>query len=246
MMFTIIFLSLLFIGIAFLLTEKNARYLLSGYNTLPEKERNKVDIKSYIPFFRKFHLFLGLSLLVAGLILNQLSPNAGGVFLALYPIAAYIFFIWKSREFFKGINSRWNAIGALTLVVVLTGVGGLMITGFREDSLLLKQDALELEGPYGEILTLSEIERIKLVEELPEITFKANGFAMGNIRKGYFSTRNEGKVKLILNSRKAPFILIRKKSGEAIYYSSDEASENTGLYKEIKEALPDVAGREAE
>ncbi|HBK84391.1 MAG TPA: hypothetical protein DDZ41_12505, partial [Flavobacterium sp.] len=51
MIITITLLSLVFIGIAFLVTENNAKYLLSGFNTMSEDERQKFDIKSYIAYF---------------------------------------------------------------------------------------------------------------------------------------------------------------------------------------------------
>lgn len=241
MIYTIITMSILFAGLGFLLTENNARYLLAGYNTMPEEKRKKVDIKSYIPFFRKFHQWLGLSFLVLGIPLALINKSAGSIFLAVYPIAAYAFFLWKSREFFKEIYSGWKSIGGFVLLGVLVVVGGLLFFGLREDSLLIKKEALKLEGSYGETLPVSEINSIELVEELPEITFKSNGFAFGNVRKGYFQTRDAGQVKLVLNSREKPFILLKKKSGEAIYYSSKESSENIKLYKEIKETWPGVA-----
>ncbi len=48
MLYVIIGLGLLFIGIGFLITEKNAKYLLSGYNTLSQKEQEKVALGPYL------------------------------------------------------------------------------------------------------------------------------------------------------------------------------------------------------
>lgn len=70
--------SLLFIAIGFIVTENNAKYVLSGYNTMNEEDRKKVDIKKYIPYFRNFHIFLGISYLVLGLTLTFfINENAG-------------------------------------------------------------------------------------------------------------------------------------------------------------------------
>lgn len=51
-----LFISALFIGIGVILNERNAKYLLSGYNTLSEEEQSRVDIKDYLKFFRSFHV----------------------------------------------------------------------------------------------------------------------------------------------------------------------------------------------
>ncbi|WP_041252056.1 DUF3784 domain-containing protein [Flavobacterium indicum] len=69
MIFAITFLSLIFLGLAFLVTENNAKYLLSGYNTMSEEERQKFDIKSYIAYIKNFHIFLGISIFIIGSIL---------------------------------------------------------------------------------------------------------------------------------------------------------------------------------
>ena len=45
--------SLSYVGIAFLVNENNAKYLLSGYNTMSKPENEKFDINSYLIFFKK-------------------------------------------------------------------------------------------------------------------------------------------------------------------------------------------------
>ena len=235
MIWAYIGLSLSFIIVAFTLTENNAQYLLAGNNTLSEKERKKVDIKSYIQFVKGFHLILAFSFLVIGLLLLYfISESAAGIFLAVYPILAYVYFIWKSKDYFKGISSKTYKIGAFFLAVVLITVFVLMYSGLKEDHLLVKESGIEIQGDYGEELNWEEIHKIEIVNEVPEITFKTNGFALANTYKGYFKAEKEGVVKLILNENEGPFILITKKSGDMIYYSSSETEEEE-LLKEVRE-----------
>jgi hypothetical protein len=107
MIYIITGLSLLFLATGFIVTEKNAKYLLSGYNTMGEEEKKKFDIKAFIPWFRKFHIFLGVSFFIFGTTLTYLvGKNAGGIFLVVYPILAYIYFIWTSNRYSKGPISK--------------------------------------------------------------------------------------------------------------------------------------------
>jgi hypothetical protein len=100
MMYVILGLGLFFIGMAFVLTEKNAKYLLAGYNTMTEKERRKFDISGYVPYFRKFHIFLGISLALIGMPVAYIyGDDAGGIFLTAYTLLGYTFFIVTSRKF---------------------------------------------------------------------------------------------------------------------------------------------------
>ena len=49
-----------FIGVAFLVNEKNAKYLLSGYNTMSKEEQESFDLKNYLIFFKKFFINLAI------------------------------------------------------------------------------------------------------------------------------------------------------------------------------------------
>lgn len=99
MLYSIIGISLLFLAIALLVTENNAKYLLAGYNTMNEESRKKVNIKAYMQFFKRFHIFLGISLLILGLLLHTFSGEMiTGVVLSLYPVLAYIYFIWRGLK----------------------------------------------------------------------------------------------------------------------------------------------------
>src|SRR5690606_31704301 len=119
--------SLLFVAIGLALTENNTKYLLSGYNTMREEDRKKVDIKAYVPFFRKFHIFLGTTLLLLGSALTYLiGEGAGGVFLSIYPILGYIYFIIAGRKYWKGFSTKANSWFIVILGGTLLFVGGLL------------------------------------------------------------------------------------------------------------------------
>lgn len=100
MVIIIILLAVVFIGIGYLVTEKNAKYILAGYNTMSEEERKKINLKVYLSFFRRFHVFLGITLLILSLVFYFLvSEEAAAIFLAIYPIPAYLYFIVRSSKF---------------------------------------------------------------------------------------------------------------------------------------------------
>jgi len=101
MIYILIGIGLLFISIAFIVTENNAEFLLSGYNTMSKEERKKVDLKTYISYFKKFHIFLGLSIVILGFVVNLINNDAAKLFLAIYPILAYLYFSFKSPKWMK-------------------------------------------------------------------------------------------------------------------------------------------------
>ena len=105
--------------------------------------------------------------------------------------------------------------------------------------MIVADNIIEFRGSYGEEIPRNEVKSVELVDHLPKITIRTNGFSLGIIRKGYFKTKDGEIVKLILNSDTKPYILITKKNGKKIYFSSKEKS-NKSLYNEIREKLPNI------
>jgi len=104
MIYVLIAISAVFVGLAFSLTEKNAKYLLAGYNTMSEEERKKVDIKSLVTYFRNFHLFLGLSfILTSAMLITYGSSTATSIFVCTYPVVAEIYFVISVRKFSNNV-----------------------------------------------------------------------------------------------------------------------------------------------
>lgn len=236
----------LFVGLGWLVTEKNAKYLLAGYNTMSEIDRSRFDLKSYLRFFRRFHLFLGVSFLLVGLCLHYFSrASVTGTFISVYPILAYIYFIWRGSRYQIKLpgqshsTKKWNKIGIYILVITLLGVAALTYYGFKNDPLLITSQGIELKGMYGEHIPSTEIESIQMVDHLPSIRFKSNGFALGTIYKGYFQTKEGERVKLMINNLQNEYLLILKKDGRKIYYSSRENTLPEQL-DQIRNQLPQI------
>lgn len=241
MIYLLVTLSLVFILSGFILTEKNAKNFLSGYNTMSEEEKKAFDLKGFVPFFRNFHIILSLSTLVFGLLIYLfVNKDAVGVFAVIYPILAYLYLLWKSTKFSSAIKSKETKIGAVLLVAVLFFVIGILAIGFKEDQLKIDQQAILIEGSYSEKMSPSEIESIEMVNSLPKIKLKTNGFALETIKKGHFKTADDKKVKLVINSDQKPIILFIKTDGQLIYYSA-KSQDNTEILELIKKEFPNIA-----
>jgi len=240
MIVPITILSILFIGIGFIVTERNAKYLLSGYNTMSEDERQKFDIKSYIPYFRNFHIFLGISLFLICLFSYYfINPDWSGIIMGTYPIMAYTYFVWKGNQFSKSNDKkakRKTIITMIFLCFVFIAIAGMFFNSLKDNKIDITKDTIKIEGDYGMELKGSDIKSIKLVDKLPEISYKMNGFALENVKKGYFKTKSGEQVKFYINSENYPLIFIVTKDNQKIYYSSKEKSNNI-IFNELKTAI---------
>jgi hypothetical protein len=224
MIFIVAFLSLVFMLVGFAVTPSNARYMLSGYNTMSEEERKGFDLPNYLLFFRKFHVFLAVSLLLLFVVLRYLfDSNSAEVVVVMYPLLAYAFFVWKAGKYNqssrKGFSSRITPWVAGILVLISLGIGVMMYSGLMDSRMIVNGNEVEITGMYGQKIQLSAIEEIEVVEELPVITWKINGFALGSQKKGYFRTKEGRTVKLFVNTNVRPYLKLQT-AGEEIYLSS--------------------------
>jgi len=118
-------LSFVFIGVGCLITEKNAPYLLKGYNTMSKEKQEQVDLKGLLRFSKRFHINLGVSQAIIGFTLYYLGYDKGlNLFLSTYSIIAYIYFIWKSAPFQPQQQIRSVYIGIAVLSICLLGILG--------------------------------------------------------------------------------------------------------------------------
>lgn len=237
MVMPIVILSLIFVGLAFILTEKNANYLLAGYNTLPEGEKQNFDIAGYLTHFRKFHIFLGISTLIFGLVIYYwIDPDWSGIFLGTYPMLAYVYLIWSGRKYSKALNKKQQrkSKGAMIfMVLVFLAISAMFWYSMSENQIVIHPEVIKIKGDYGMELKVNEIKSIELVDAQPQSTVKTNGFALQTIKKGYFKTKDGEKIKLLLNSAASPVILITTHKGERIYYSAKNKS-NQLIFDQLK------------
>jgi hypothetical protein len=230
-----IILSVVFTSLGFIVTDQNAKYILSGYNTMSEADRAKMDIVSYVRFFRRFHIFLGLSMLAGFFILTLVNNNWAGSFIIIYPLLAYVFLIAKGNKFYRGTKGQrvGTYVGMAILIVVVTGVSTDLYFSLQNSKLEFTNDYLEIKGSYGLKLNKTDIAKVELVPALPPISYKSYGFAAGDFAKGNFKTKDGRTIKLYVNKKINPFLSITTKTDQ-IYYSSDEIA-SQALYDKVRQ-----------
>lgn len=238
MFYFIIGFSLFFIGMAFVITEKNAKYILAGYNTMPVAERKKFKLKKFIHFYKRFHIGLGTSMLILGLLLYySINETASIVFVTVYPIVAYVYLLVMSIRIHGGSYKKQNKVGLAVLILTIILVVGLFMWGSRASKLEIESSGIKISGMYGETIPFSEIAKVETVENIPTIVLRTNGFSLGTVQKGYFRTANGESIKLFLNSAQKPYVLVVKANGSKLYYGANTA-ENKHIYEELSKVMP--------
>ncbi|MPR36698.1 DUF3784 domain-containing protein [Salmonirosea aquatica] len=228
MIFIAFILSLVFGSIGFVVTKNNARYILSGYNTMSEQDRQQFDITSYLAYFKKFHLILAGALLGGVLLLSLINNNWASIFMIEFPLCAYLYFLISTSAHYhtttKQKQGTYIAGGVLSIIILVLMFES--FTDYKSSELVLGPDMLEIRGSFGVTLNKAEVIGYELVDKLPEIAYKTGGFAAGDYAKGKFKTKNGKFIWLYVNKNVSPYLLIKSSKGE-IYYNHDKTRPST-------------------
>lgn len=209
MIYVVYGIALLFIGLGFLVNKENAQYLLSGYNTMSEAERETFPLEDYLRRFKYFHLFFGLTFAGIGTLLFVLDLPYLGHHLGITPILAYLFFFLNNKDL-QGENKGAVWVGVGVLLATLVGVVVLFIWSDSDSSITIYEDRMQIDGPYGTELFWSELSQVTLVSELPEIKSRLHGISTETTAKGKFSGPHGERYLLLLDKPFDQILIIER------------------------------------
>ena len=90
LIFSIIFVTLIFLVLAFGINKKNAKCLLAGYNTMSTEKQEKFDIDGFLKFFKNYFIqvaiYSTIVFLVLLLFINPITAIIGYTLCIILPI----------------------------------------------------------------------------------------------------------------------------------------------------------------
>lgn len=203
---------------ALLVTEKNAVHWLSGYNSLSPEEQIAFPLKAYLRFFKRWLLALAGSYLVIDLGLHLLGPQAWRTYGILYLLVGMALFILRSAWLFQPQKKGLAIFAALLLLVLSVFIGWSAQHTEIDNELVVTPEKIEIQGSYGSSILLEELSSWRLSDSLPALRNKRYGYAVGDLRKGVFTTTEGEKVRVFLREGQAPYLYLESKSGEKIWF----------------------------
>lgn len=217
-------------------------FLIAGFNTMSKAKKEKVDQEGLGQLMGYYSYSNGLVFLIIG-ILNALDINItitpGLIFLTI----STVYLLIKSQKFDRNIfdkdgkmrkEEKKNLVASLSIIgVVLVFVILLMTFSSQATKLTFSDEGFKIHGMYGETYSSEAIDEVKLIEKLPTIKMRTNGSALGSNLKGHFQTTELGSVKLFVNKKKAPFILL-KINNKIIIFNLSDATKTKEAYDKIK------------
>jgi len=237
----IIFTAILFITLGVLVKYHKAYWLISGYNTMSPEKRKNVDVLGLSKFICKMSFVLAAIMLIA-LVFSVLGKETVSVLVFALIVPVSIIIIIKAQTYDGNTKNHDGTmkksakliVGGISgfLVITMVGIGVLFYYSYQPNQKVIAEGSLEIKGLYGEKIAFTDINDIDLKDDLPPITFKANGSSLGNKKKGYFNLQSVGQAKLYVNTSSSPFIFI-KGDEKLVIINFDDEQETRELFKSL-------------
>lgn len=87
-------------------------------------------------------------------------------------------------------------------------------------------------GLHGADVALADIESVTLVDELPRILRRTNGFSSGGLLRGNFTLEQWGGGKLFINRNSPPYVVVRARD-TFIVVNFEDAARTRELYQQL-------------
>ncbi|MGR3764515.1 DUF3784 domain-containing protein [Rossellomorea sp. NS-SX7] len=131
----------------------------------------------------------------------------------------------------KRKRSYW--ISSLLMVGVIGLIGGLTFVGYQKNELIVSGDSFEITGMYGDKWQKEDIEEIELLDEMPEVTWKINGFGLSTKAKGVFKVKEYGRSLLFIK-KESPYLYI-KVGDQHVFINGGSPEKTRAWYEELAE-----------
>jgi hypothetical protein len=243
MIYVSIGLGLLFFSLGFIITPNNAKYILSGYNTMNREDQEKFPIVGYLKAFKTFHIWFGIIYTALSVVFHLIDSDWVGYHLGITPIVAYGWFFWTSRRFNEGLSGATKnntTLGLVVLSLTLAFVIGLFIWSDKESTWSYEERQLSIEGPYSITLNVNDLDSVALREELPEITLRSHGISTGKVAKGKYKGPENERYHLLIDKPAGEILTLYPKKGIPVLISLEGLDERE-LYDQI---LTDLYSKE--
>lgn len=230
-----IIIGLFVIGIGFLV--KSVPDLIAGYNTMSKEQKKNVDIEGLSTFMRNGLIAIGISIIIGYYLFKWIGITliANSMLLIVILVGVTILVI-KAQRFDHNKNKK-TKLTYFILGFVFIFVIGLIAYGFIPSKVILNKDSVQFSGMYGIEIKIAEIDNVKLVDNLPEIKMRTNGFSFGTVKKGFFDLNEFGKCRLLIHSENPPYLIISKGNGEKTIINFNEKSVTESTYTEINSLI---------
>jgi hypothetical protein len=224
----------MFYLMGWVLRNKKAYWLISGFATRPKEEQQQLIENGYPQKTGTLMKYTAIGMVI-------LLPLCFSSFTYTVEVqfGFMLFFllgglIYLSKYEVQKKRKRSYIISTSFFIGMVSFVSVLMFLGYQDYQLLTKKNSFEITGIYGDQWLYEDIEKIELMDDLPQVTLRQNGFGLATMAKGVFRVKGYGSSLLFIKKDSSPYLYIELKN-QKIFINSDDSNQTRGWYKELSQ-----------
>ncbi|MGG3739160.1 DUF3784 domain-containing protein [Aeribacillus pallidus] len=224
-------------GMTYLVLKKKEYSFISGFYNRSKEEQQQLIENGYPQAIGKLLLYTFIILFVSVVLALIRVPYGFEIGLGLFLIVLLggTVYVQKYELAHKRKKNYW--ISGIITVIVIVFVTVLVYFGFQENEIIIDDQHLKVTGVYGVEWPIEEISQVKLLNELPEVIVKTNGFAAFGRLKGSFRLEKPyGGGKLFVHNGYEPYLYVEK-GDDYIILNRKNNNETQKLYDELLEKV---------
>lgn len=225
---------LIFLLIGWAIVKKEAYGLISNFRSRPKEEQEELIHNGYPQKTGKLLIGTAIVLLIMLPLLFTSFPYAIEVQIGGMVVLLLGGFIFLSKYEVPKKRKKSYIISTSIAVVTISFLFVVSYIGFQEAELTLKENSFEISGVYGDEWRFEDITQVDLVEEMPEVLLRTNGYGMQSISKGHFKVKDYGSSLLFIYKGHSPYLLI-KTNDDTIFINAKDAEKTKDWYYQLGE-----------
>ncbi|WP_226682506.1 DUF3784 domain-containing protein [Sutcliffiella horikoshii] len=226
--------ALIFLLIGWAIVKKEAYGLISSFRSRPRGEQEELIQNGYPQKTGKLLIGTAIVLLIMLPLLFTSFPYALEAQIGVMVVLLMGGFIYLSKYEVANKRKKSYIISTSIAVVSFTVLFVIFYVGFQEAKLILKEDSFEISGVYGDEWSYEDITQVELLEEMPEVLLRTNGYGMQSISKGHFKVKNYGSSLLFIYKGHSPYLLIET-NDDTIFINAKDAEKTKDWYYQLVE-----------
>ncbi|MBS4196753.1 DUF3784 domain-containing protein [Lederbergia citri] len=196
-------------GLTYLIVKKKEYSLISGFLNRPKEEQEYLIQNGYIEAVGKI-LKVSFYLFATTFLVGLLPiPYGFEIGIVLFLIVLLGGLIWLQKYEIPQKRKKMYWITSSIMAVTVALVGGLTIAGLVDNEVTVSHEAFKISGMYGVEWPIEEIKSVELLDTLPEVITKTNGYASSGQLKGHFQLEEPyGSGLLFVNKKNPPYLYV--------------------------------------
>lgn len=229
-----LFMVLLFLFFGWAIVKKEWYWLISNFNGKSKDEQQQLIQNGYPQRVGKLMLATAAGLVILlplSFTSFQYSIEVQFGFMMVFLLGGLIYL---SKYEIKEKRKRSYIFSSLLAIGTIGFIVGLSFVGYQDFELKDNEDSFVITGMYGGEWAYTEIRNVELLEEMPEVTWKENGFGLATLAKGHFKVVDYGSSLLFIHKGSQPYLFIETKH-DRIFINSKSSKETVEWYELLSE-----------